>query len=113
MQPVHTAPFALPDTAREGGTGARPGGETAAEAPQNIPGSLGSTFSPCGLPAVNLPLEILKECNYSPEEPKQRRLPSSGGCGDSPDRWHGEITAALLTQSGIFPGGPKLRPGMI
>lgn len=90
-----------------------PGGEAAAEAPTRrllsaVPGSLSSTFSPCGLPApaVNLCLEILKECNYFPEEPKQRCLPSSGMCEDTPRRWQREIAAGLLIQTWIFPPLP-------
>lgn len=73
-----------------------------------LPGSLSSTFSPCGLPApaVNLCSETLKECNYFPEQAKQRRLPSSGMCEDTARRWQREIAAGLLIQTWIFPPLP-------
>lgn len=35
-------------------------------------------------PVVNLCFEILKECNYFPKQPKQKLLPSSGMCEDTP-----------------------------
>lgn len=67
-------PFTLLDTqpGREGWFSGARGGKRLLRLLGAIPGSLSTTFSPCGLPAVNLPLQLLKECNYFPEEPKQK-----------------------------------------
>lgn len=72
--------------------------------PIQIHCTAGST-SPCGLflfaPMVTLCFEILKECDDLPQRPKQKLLPGSGMCEDTPYRWKKEITAALLIRPGF------------
>lgn len=92
----------------EGAAPPRPGGKCL-QAAKVLPRQgflqtfLVNSAAPSRVVSLLLWFEILKECNYFPKQPKQKLLPSSGMCEDTPYRLKKEIATALLI--------PTLRPG--